>query len=633
MTTAHMGESQPDKTSMFSLHVLPQDIWLHVPKGITVYQALEENGIDTGGECGGLGKCGKCRMKVLTTLGPPTRAERELLTEELLKEGVRLACRTEVHKDLTISLEESEVDTGNYQILAVGHRPVFKLDPLVHKRLITMNPVKQDEWVSQTDRVKMLLGAEYENLKPTFHCLQAIPKKLEKTRYSGAAVIHEDYLLDWQGWKRGHSNYGMAFDIGTTTVVGKLINLDDGTELSVASCQNSQSRHGTNLISRFQYITENRHGLRNLQNLMISDMNEIIARLLKPVGLTSNDIYVAVAAGNTTMQHIALGVDPSRIAESPFLPVYTEGLVIKAADAGFDLHPEALFYMMPMKSGYIGGDLLSVILASGAAEQEDEMVLGIDLGTNAEIFLGNRQGFMACSAAAGPALEGARISSGMIASRGAIEAVRFEDGEIVYDVIGNVKPKGLCGSGLVDLIAVLLQIKIIDNEGLVCSPPGELGDKICSRIVEESGVKHFLIASAEESGTGKPLYLTQKDVRELQLAKGAIAAGTNTLRVEMGLDSSGIDRLYLAGALGNYVNPASAMRIGLIPSLEPRVVSSLGNAASTGASMALLSKSHWHKINLLSDSIKHIELSSRADFNDSFIDFMDFPDVNSRNAR
>jgi uncharacterized 2Fe-2S/4Fe-4S cluster protein (DUF4445 family) len=410
--------------------------------------------------------------------------------------------------------------------------------------------------------------------------------------------------------------------------VGKLISLVDGSEVAVGSCLNSQSRHGSDVISRLQYVRENPKGLERLHHLLLRDLNQITEQLVKTGGLEPTDIFVAVAAGNTTMQHFLLTLNPSGIAEAPFSPVLTDGLIVKAADVGLQLNPAALLYTMPMKSGYIGGDLISDILTSGVAEQEDEIMLGLDLGTNGEIFLGNAKRLLTCSAAAGPALEGARISHGMIARSGAIEGVSFQDGHLHYRTIGSIKPKGICGSGLVDLVAVLLHYDIIDHEGLIRRPGKRVPKELSSRIIHRSGGDDFLIASAEESYDNRTIWLTQRDIRELQLAKGAIAAGIKTLMDEIGIEVQDIHRIYLAGALGNYVNPHSAMRIGLIPRLAPEVVRQLGNAASMGASMVLLSKSHWQIAKDLADFIDHVELSSRLDFNQYFIEHMDFPKEN-----
>jgi len=473
-----------------------------------------------------------------------------------------------------------------------------------------------------------VISPDFPDLKASLRCLQTFPQMLRRNRCLGMVVIHDNYLVGCQDWEKVEQGYGLVFDLGTSTLVGKLISLSDGSETAVVSRVNSQRKYGTNVLSRLQFIGEHVNGLEYLHTLLIDDLNRITKRLLEVGGLEPEDIFISVAAGNTTMQHLFLNLSPQGIAEAPFSPVLTEGLIVKAADVGLMLNPEALLYTMPVKSGYVGGDLLSVILASEAAEQEDEIMLGMDFGTNAEIFLGNRKRMLTCSTAAGPALEGARISHGMIARAGAIEAVYIEEGDIHYRDVGNIKPKGLCGSGLVDLVAVLLHLGIIDSEGLIGFPLEETGEGLRYRIVNHAEVKHFLVAPAEESYNDKPIYLTQKDVREVQLATGAIAAGVQTLMDEMEIGIEDIHRIYLAGALGNYINPLSAMRIGLIPRTNPRIVTSLGNAASTGASMVLLSKHYWKKINELADFVEHIELSCRPDFNRYFVECMDFPPGN-----
>jgi uncharacterized 2Fe-2S/4Fe-4S cluster protein (DUF4445 family) len=610
------------------LNVLPNDLWLRVREGETIADALQNEDIELGGDCGGLGKCGKCKVKVLSSVGPPSEIEEQLLDEEELQQGIRLACRTVVDKDLVINVDEADFNIEYFQILKTGHRPLLHPDPLIKKRLITLPPSYQDEGFSDLDRIKLALVPEYQDLTASLHFLRTLPQMLRQTHFSGAAVLHENRLLAWQEQAEIDRYYGLVFDIGTCTLVGKLIKLLDGSEVAAVSCLNSQMRYGSNVISRLQYVQEHANGLQKCHNLIINDLNRITTRLLKSADLDPEDIFIAVAAGNTTMQHFLLTLDPSAIAETPFTPVLTDGLIVQARDVGLVLHPDALLYVMPTKSGYIGGDLISVILASGVSEQDDEVVLGLDLGTNGEIFLGNRKKLVTCSAAAGPALEGATISQGMIAKAGAIEGVYIEGDELRYQIIGNIKPKGLCGSGLVDLVAVLLHCGNIDHEGLIHRSRTNSTDSLNARIVKRAGVHNFLVASPEESYTGKPIYLTQKDVRELQLAKGAIAAGIGLLMSELGIGISDIARVYLAGALGNYVDPLSAIRIGLIPKFDPSIVSSLGNAASTGASMVLLSKNYWEMANRLSDFIEHVELSSCLDFEDDFVENMDFPEDN-----
>ena len=630
-----LGSPQVRKTRMryIWLNVLPDDLWLKVREGETISEALHDENIELGGDCGGLGKCGKCRVKVLSSVGPPTVAEEELLSEDELQQGIRLACRTIVDKDLVIQRDEADFETEYFQILNTGHRPLVHPDPLVTKRLVTLPLDYQEdslssEWLSDLDRIKLVMLPEYTDLIAPLHCLRSLPRMLKETSFSGAAVLHNNFMLAWQKQEELGCYYGLVFDLGTCTLVGKLINLLDGSETAVVSCLNSQMRYGSNVISRLQYVKEHPHGLESFHDLMMKDINRITKRLLKAANIGPEDIFIAVAAGNTTMQHLLLSIDPSGIAEAPFSPVLTDGLVVRAREVDLLLHPEALLYVMPTKSGYVGGDLISVILASGASEQDDDIILGLDLGTNGEIFLGNRQRLVTCSAAAGPALEGAAISNGMIAKAGAIEDVYIEDGELRYQIIGNIKPKGLCGSGLVDLVAVLLHSGNMSYQGLIQRSRKSGPNAQNERIVKHAGTHNFLIASSEESYNQRPIYLTQKDVRELQLAKGAVAAGISMLMEEMGIRTDDITHVYLAGALGNYVDVMSAMRIGLIPDFDPGVVSSLGNAASTGASMVLLSKNYWQMANNLSDFIEHIELSSRLDFNQYFVEHIDFPKAN-----
>ncbi len=627
-----MKEKQ--KTRYVWLNVLPDDLWLRLPPGETIREALQKTDVELKGECGGLGKCGKCKVKVLSETEEPSDEEKELLDKEELERGIRLACRTKVNYDTVISTGEADTEAQYFKILTTSHHlvtryiPISRLAPLIDKRLITLSPDIQNDALSNLDSIKLELGTEYQDLKAPLHCLRTLPQRLKETGFRGTAVLHEHSLMDWQNWKQVDRRYGLVFDIGTSTVVGKLFSLVDGIEIAVTSCLNSQKKYGSDVISRLQYCMQHPRGVKSMHQLILKDLNQIIAHLLKTARLKPGDIFIAVAAGNTTMQHFLLHLSPIGIAEAPFSPVLTDGLVVNAADVGLQLHPTALLYTMPVKSGYIGGDLLSFVMTSGVAEQQDEIMLGLDLGTNGEIFLGNGKRLLTCSAAAGPALEGARITYGMIAQAGAIEGVTFKDGHLHYRVIGNIRPKGICGSGLVDLVAVLLQCGIIDHEGLIRPPRKRAAKSLSPRIVTHSGVNDFLIASAEESYNNKPIYLTQRDVREFQLAKGAIAAGIKTLMNDIGIRVQDIHHVYLAGALGNYADPYSTMRTGLIPRVNPEIIRSLGNAASTGASLVLLAKSHWQTAAKLAQFIEHVELSYRSDFNQYFVKHMNFPKGN-----
>jgi len=616
---------------MVWLNILPDDVWIKVRRGDTVYNALQNTEIELEKDCAGLGKCGKCKIRVITPLGKPSEETLELLDPDELERGIRLACQTKILRNLAIYTKELDDETEFFQILKHGHMPEVELDPLIERRQVSIPPPSLENSLSDVQRIREALGPEYQNLKTTYRCLFSLYKNLRTTDFEGTAIIHNNCLVEWQPRDSIGGVFGLTFDLGTSTLVGKLVNLLEGQEVAVISRFNSQRKYGADVISRIQYIKGHPKGLVHLQKILIRDLNLITKRLLESFRLKQKDILVSVAAGNTTMQHFMLSLDPTGIAEAPFTPLITEGMTFRARDVGLRLHPDAMLYVMPAKSGYIGGDLIGFILSSGAAEQDDKLVLGLDLGTNSEIFLGNKSRMVTCSAAAGPALEGARISHGMIARAGAIESFRFEENDIFYNVIGNIKPKGLCGSGLVDLAALLLHHGIVDPEGLICPPDQhKKRNSMTARVIQtqENEIHDFLLASPRDSLDGKPIVLTQKDIRELQLAKAAIASGIKILLKTMGAGIEDIDDVYLAGALGNYVHPLSAMRIGLLPKVNPEKIISLGNAASTGANMILLSKRYWERSAEIAADLEHLELSGHADFFDSFIEEMDFPTEN-----
>jgi uncharacterized 2Fe-2S/4Fe-4S cluster protein (DUF4445 family) len=610
------------------LNVLPSDSWIKVKRDLTLLETLPEAGIELSSDCGGEGTCGKCKVRIITALGPPDEQEKKLLSKEELERGERLACRVRIKKSLVVYTDEPPSQLAMVQILKHGQTPDVTLDPLIEKRIVQLSPPSLEDPESDFRRLRNAMGEAFAEMRITARCLGSLYRALRRTDFRGEALIHGNCLLSWEPAGSIRGRYGLVFDIGTTTLVGKLIDMTDGHEVGVMSRLNSQSRFGSNVINRIQFVRDKKGGRRRMRELLIADLNGIIRSLLEAGGLVPEDIFIAVAAGNTTMQHFLLNLDPSGIAEAPFAPVITEGVTFRTTELGLKIHPDGMLYVMPARSGYIGGDLISFILCSGAAQEDDRMILGLDFGTNGEIFLGNRHRMFTCSAAAGPALEGARISRGMMARAGAIESVRVNANNLEYNVIGNIKAKGLCGSGLVDLVAVLLHFGVIDAQGLMGPQQiREEGDLFRSRIkaARNSPAFDFLVAGGYQSFNRKPILLTQMDVRELQLAKAAVAAGVQVLMKRMGIGVEDIHTIYLAGALGNYVNPYSAMRIGLIPTTAPEKIVSLGNAASAGARLTLLSKSHWRESADIARRIEHIELSVQPDFEAYFIDAMDFP--------
>ena len=616
------------------LHVYPRDIWVPANPGETIMEALQRAEVELDSDCGGLGKCGKCKVKVLSLVDPPTKEGQELLGETELEEGFRLACRTPVTRDLAISIGEFHAEPEYFKILTTSHVlqknyiPASELEPLVEKRHVALPADTNSDGISSLDLIKKGLGPDYSDMTASLSCLHTLPEMINESGNEGLAVLHDHYLMAWENRNNGEQGYGIVFDLGTSTLVGKLIDLTDGSEVAVASCRNSQSWYGADVISRLNYVKQHPGGLEILYNQLLRDLNNIIRHLLKTGDLEQDEIYIIVVAGNTTMQHFLLNLPPTGIAEAPFSPVVTDGMVVSAADIGLEVNPAAFLYTLPMKSGYIGGDLISFVLDSGVMKQKNQIILGLDLGTNGEIFLGNSKRLLTCSAAAGPALEGARISSGMIAEAGAIEGVRLEESGLQYSIIGNIKPKGICGSGLVDLVAVLLHCGVIDYEGLIGFPHAKEYRNMKSDVIPQEDGCNFLIANKSKSFSGRSIFLTQKDVRELQLAKAAIAAGIKMLMDELGITTEDISKVYLAGALGNYVHPVSVLRIGMLPNVKVERIKSLGNAASMGASMVLLSRKHWQMAKEVTNFMEHIELSHIRSFNDYFVEQMDFPKEN-----
>lgn len=612
------------------LNVLPDGIWIKVKRGITVWEALEKTDIELEGDCGGLGKCGKCKIRVITAIGPPSLDEQEHLEPHELEKGIRLACCIKIKKTLVIHTEMDDEETELYQILKHGEVPPVQIDPLVEKHRLSLEPPSLESALSDVDRIKGALGPKYQSLAISPECLVNLYGDLRETDFQGVTVLSDNRLLAWQPMDKGDQQYGLIFDLGTSTLVAKLIDLTNGEEMAVASRMNSQSRYGSDVISRIQHVLDHPKGLDEMKGRLLRDLNILIRHITEAGHVDQDEIFATVIAGNTTMQHFLLGLNPAGIAEAPFIPVVTEGIMLEARDIGLKLYPDGLVFVLPSKSGYIGGDLIAFMLASGAAYQSDRLVLGLDFGTNGEIFLGNSKRMLTCSAAAGPALEGARITHGMIGKTGAIEGVRFEENGFLYRVIGNVPPKGLCGSGLVDLVALLLHHDLIDPEGLIRPAPYTVTDDMVARVVmrADNEVCDFLVASPSESLDGRSIYLTQNDIRELQLAKGAIAAGSKILLDMLGASFEDIDEVCLAGALGNYIHPLSAMRIGLLPKVSPDIINPLGNAASTGAKMVLLSKECWDKASEIKRFVEHVELSGLPDFFDHFIQEMDFPEEN-----
>ncbi|MCL2103732.1 MAG: ASKHA domain-containing protein [Kiritimatiellaeota bacterium] len=417
---------------------------------------------------------------------------------------------------------------------------------------------------------------------------------------------------------------GVAFDLGTTTVAGTLFDLGTGNALATGADMNRQTQVGDDVISRIAAVRENPPALHRLQSLVVETLNGILQVLCAKCGRARRDIHRVMVAGNTTMQQVLLGLDPSPLGEKPFAPAFTDAQAVPAAPLGLAVHAGAELTVFPQVGGFVGGDTVAGLLTV-RADTLDKPTLLVDIGTNGEIALLHNGRIFAASTAAGPAFEGARIQQGMRAVVGAIDQIWLQAGTLRYHIIGSMRPKGLCGSALIDAAAILFQIGILSPAGVLAvpeEPPRELNRQLAQRLVEtEHGMRFGLALDRDMT----PLVsLTQQDIRELQLASSAIRAGIDTLLAKAGITASDLDSIQLAGAFGNYLRAENAMRIGLLPHLPTDRIRFIGNASLAGAKRALLSSDELRRARAIREKTLHVELASEPGFSDCFMDAMMF---------
>jgi len=421
--------------------------------------------------------------------------------------------------------------------------------------------------------------------------LHQLPTAIRKNNNHITAVTYHKNILGIEENDTTKTLIGMAFDIGTTTIVGYLLDMYTGKELGVVSTLNSQTKYGADVITRSNYVNKEEDGLETLHQEVIDDINELIHEACDKAGIRKEDIYAISIVGNTCMHHLFLGVSPSFVARSPYIPAISEPVVIDAKDLSIEINSVGKILVLPNIAGFVGADTVSAILATEMDKSED-IKLMIDIGTNGEIALGCRDRILACSAAAGPAFEGAEISSGMRGAKGAIDHVVF-GAKLEVSVVGGGKAKGICGSGLLDVVTGLIEVGILDKRGKfvpfekITNPKAEI---FKNNIVDYDGAKAFLLADENMTSHKRPILVTQKDIRQLQMAKGAMSAAIKILMDKYNINVDEVKEVLLAGTFGNYMNPHSACVIGLIPKELEKRIKMVGNAAGNGSKLSLLSK-------------------------------------------
>jgi len=622
---------------MIKITFLPDEKNIETNKGTTILEALESVGININTPCGGKGICGKCKILINKGITTATPIEEELLSGEEIKKGFRLACQTKIFEDTVIEipseirLDFKRVFSSNLKGDIDRVKRYFPLDSNFKKVFLDLKKPSLDDQRADWERIKGGLSSKkIENisiLKISVEILKKIPILIRRANFKITVTVDNNEIIDIEKGDTTKNSYGIAFDIGTTTVAGYLIDLSTGEELSAIAKANPQIVYGDDIISRIEFAQQETDGLEILQKEIVNTLNEIVEEIVKEVKVKRNNIYKITVAGNTCMHHLLLGLNPSYIALSPYIPVIKESLNLKAKDIPkLALKPTVNVYMLPNISAFVGADITAGILST-SMWREDKTVLFIDLGTNGEIILSSKKKLWACSTAAGPAFEGARISSGMRAAEGAIDKVKMDNNFIVYRTIKNGKVIGICGSGLIDLIAEMLKLGLINKSGKLINREEynpELSEEIRNRIIKGQKGNKFLIVKSKGTENGNPIYLTQGDIREVQLAKAAIYAGIKILLKKVKISSDDIQKILLAGAFGSFIDKKSARRIGLIPQLPLKKTESVGNAAGRGAEIVLLSGKTRKICEKISKDSKYIELSSCPDFQKEYIKAMFF---------
>ncbi len=631
-SASHDGTGRVDLS--FTVHTLaeggaevpPTQRGVRVPPGVTVFDAASWNGIAIDSTCGGHGTCHKCKVRV-EPAAPVTRHDTRTFTSEQLTDGWRLGCLVQATHDLAVEVPPL---TTRPKAATVGIGRQVILRPALQKRYVELTEATLAD--QRTDLVRLTEAIDDLALTADLHVLRRLPTVLRAADFKVTAVILDEALIDVEPGDTTHARYAIAFDLGTTTVVGTLLDVGTGTPLAVASMLNRQQPFGGDVITRISATMMDPQALGRLQEAAGATLAELSSEVCREAGVDPEQVYEVAVAGNATMTALALGIDPEPLGVAPFVMSAAQPPSVLASEIGLTLHPRARAYFFPALGAYVGGDIVAGMLATGM-DRDKRTRLFIDVGTNCEIVLSDGETILSTAAPAGPAFEGGAIRCGMRAADGAIEVVKLdpraaEDAPAVtLGVIGDVEPRGLCGSGLVDVVAELVRVGLLDGTGRLV--PDEdaktvapaLADRL-ARIGEE---RIFVLhRPTPESEPADCVYLSQRDVRELQFAKAAISTGWSLLLTELGLEHRDVQQVLLAGSFGSYLSPASAVRIGLVPQLPVLRIVAAGNVAGEGAKMALLSVRERAGALTLLEEVRYVELSDRPDFNDAFVEQLSF---------
>lgn len=597
--------------SSVTLTFLPKRISAKFPAGITILEAARRLGIDLSAYCGGNGVCGRCRVRVHDMDIPRSEEDQVHLTAEELDQGWRLACTSLVYADGVIAVPETAADDER-DILSEGETRRVALQPAVRAVPVTTATPDLHHTVSDEELLLDALQSAAPEAQLSPLLLPQMSEQLRQSNFSITAILLDDVVVDLQPPDQGRL-YGLAVDLGTTTVVSKLIDLSNGGHLATAARLNAQRSYGEDVIGRISYASTSREHTLRLQRAVIELLNDSIAEMCRACNVQARQIYQVVVAGNTVMQHLLLGLDAKYLAQMPYVPTFRRSQKRRAVDLGLGLHPAGQVYFMPVIGRFVGGDTSAVLLS--LAEKQTGVWLAVDIGTNGEMILAKDGQFWSTSAAAGPAFEGAAIGQGMRAGEGAIDRVAYHGGRWDVHVIGDVPATGICGSGLIDAVGALVQAGCLDFTGRL-QPDGALP------VIRGENQSEMISLSGPAGGEVR---LSQKDIREVQLAKSAIASAIQILLKNAGVRVEELDALYLAGAFGQYIRKDMAVAIGLLPNIRLEKIHFIGNAAYVGAELALRSTRERAWIERMAGQVQYVEVAGDPEFQTIFSDHLFFP--------
>jgi uncharacterized 2Fe-2S/4Fe-4S cluster protein (DUF4445 family) len=646
------NQENTQKKIKISIEPIGRRILLDEPtNGLT---AILDASIGIKSVCGGKGTCGKCRVLIMNKdRKPPNNQETKILNKSEISHGVRLACQQIFDRDLKIYIPASSL-SEEQKLQVRGEEIEFEIDPPVNKFHIKLKQASLDDLDSDFDRIRNTLKSEYDISVDgiDIEALKIMPEVIRGNSWDITVSIKNTEVINIESGDKTGSSYGLAIDLGTTKIAILLVDLISGETLDSKGIMNPQISFGEDVMSRLNFSIKDQDNLEKIKNIVIGRISETIKELCSKNNILPEEILEMSLVGNTAMHHLFLGLPVKQLALSPFVPLISDPLEIKTRDIGIELAPGAYIYMPPPIAGFVGSDHLAMILGTGIDSKKGNY-LGIDIGTNTEIALVSKDRITSVSTASGPAFEGAHIKHGMRAAPGAIEKVLIDQNTFTAEIqtINDRTPTGICGSGILDAVAELLRTGLIDKRGKF--------DKDSEYLCQDTkGQFQFVLAhsnnddlknsgKSEKTGnqenpenivknnTGKAVNLqcyekdisiNQKDIVEIQLAKGAMRTGIEILLENAGISFNDIDGIIIAGAFGSYIDPKNVGNIGMFPKVSLEKISQVGNAAGVGARMMLLSKVEREHSEKIARDANYLELTVFPSFNDHFVSSMQFPE-------